>query len=116
MIWWRKHNSASDKVLARRTGEILCSRGALGNGQVARGPNELGELSVGDVGYVHVEAIDINAVNGARIKRGCHPHIVHIGRIIRSHGIFSSRDPDHSFWRRSRRPLAILNGRLKPAG
>lgn len=57
MIGWRKHNSPGDKVFARRTGKILGSRGALGNGHVTRRPDELGELRIGEVRFVHVEAI-----------------------------------------------------------
>src|SRR5215469_18028288 len=59
-----KYNTACDKILRWRPWKILRAWCAFRHRDVASRFHEFGELCVGDVGLVHIEAVYINAVNG----------------------------------------------------
>src|SRR5215472_15564663 len=109
----RENDTPRDKILGRCSWEIFLVWSAFCDCYVSRRFGELGELRVGDIRLVHVEAVHVDAVNGTRIKGGFHAHIVHIGRVICSHGKFAAWNPDHPLGSRSKCSFVILNGWLK---
>src|SRR6516225_12079140 len=115
VIGRRKDNAPGNKILRWRSRKILSSWRALRDSHVPRRLYELRELRVGHIRLVYVEAIHINAVNRTSVKRGLHPHIVHVGRIICPHREFPPGNPRHSFRSSSGSRAAILNRGLKSA-
>src|SRR5215469_1422276 len=113
MVRRGKNNAPCDKILRWSPGKILLARSALGHSHIAGRLFELRELRVGLVGLVHVEAVYIDAMNGASIKRGFHADSILVRRIVRSHRKFATRNPNHPFWRSLWSGLAVLDRCLK---
>jgi hypothetical protein len=72
MFGRRENDGTRDQVLGRSSGIIFDSRLPLRNGYISGCLDELGKLLVGDIGLVHPEAIDINAMNRTGIGRTMH--------------------------------------------
>src|SRR6185436_7542717 len=60
----RENHRTGDQIFRRRAGKVFSFRSSLGYGDVSGSFHEFSELLVGDIGPVHEEAVDINAMNG----------------------------------------------------
>src|SRR4029077_19990379 len=75
--------------------------------------DELSELGVGNICFVHIETVDVDAMNRAGICRGMHADFVHIRGFVRPHGKLSTGNPHHALRGRPWCGVAILLGRLE---
>src|SRR5262252_930278 len=113
MVRRGENNAPCNKILRWSPRKILRARYALGHSHIAGRLYELRELRVSHVRLVYVEAVYIDAVNGTSIKGGFHADIIHVRRIVRSHRKFTTRNPNHPFWRSPWSGLAVLDRCLK---
>src|SRR4029077_19481910 len=113
MIWRGKDDATSNKIFRKSARIILGARSALRHSNVSCGPNELSELSVGNICFVHIETVDVDAMNRARICRGMHAVFVHIRGFVRPHGKLATGNPHHALRGRPWCGVAILLGQLE---
>src|SRR5438093_12065538 len=96
MVWRGKDNTAGDKILRRSAEKILGSRNPFRDCHVSCSLNELAELRVGYVCFIHVEPVHVYSMDRAGIRRSLHNDVIDIRRIVRSHGEFFFRNPHYA--------------------
>ncbi len=113
MIGRSKNHRTGNKAFRRSARIILRARLSLSYGYISSRLYELLGLAIGDIGRVHEESVDVDAVYGPGIVRRLYADIIHVWRILRAHRELATRNPDHAWRRLGRRACRIGNGRPK---
>src|SRR5581483_12292558 len=71
MIRRREDDRTRHEILGRGSRKLFSARGALRDGDITGGADELRELFIGDFGFIHPEAIDLNAMDRLGVAAHC---------------------------------------------
>ncbi len=91
----REHGGARDEEVLRRARKVRGIEWTLGNRHVAGRLNEGRELRVGDLGGVHPETVNLDAMNGLRVARDPSHLAQRVGRRVTPHRKLPAGDPQH---------------------
>ena len=102
--------------LGRRAGKVVGVRNLFRHRDVAGRLHELGERRVGDLGGIHPEAIDADAVDGLSVARDARQFADGVGGGFAAHRELTAGNPDHARRRGRARDLRAGDGWLESSG
>ena len=92
----REYDRPGHEILRRRIGKLRRRGRALGDCHITTGLDERCKLVVRDLGSIHPEAIDVDAMNRSRVEHGVVTAMRQLAWVDAADREFTARNPHHA--------------------